>query len=137
MVTRVARLVAGVPLASGRSRFAALLLALPAILLAQHALNRNAVVSGSTSPAAATAPTFCKQVAPILFQHCAQCHKPGEIASSVSLLTYDSARPWARALREKVLLREMPPWPPDPHESVMFRNDTRLSQEDIHTLVAW
>jgi hypothetical protein len=137
MVTRVARLVAGLPLASGRSRFAALLLALPAILLAQHALNRNAVVSGSTSPAAATAPTFCKQVAPILFKHCAQCHQPGEIASSVSLLTYDSARPWARALREKVLLREMPPWPPDPHESVMFRNDTRLSQEDVRTLVAW
>jgi mono/diheme cytochrome c family protein len=137
MVTRMAWLVAGSQFASGGFRFAASLLTLAAILSAQHALNRNPGVEGGTTAAAAAAPTFCKQAAPILFKHCAQCHQPGEIASTVSLLSYETARPWAKAIREKVLLREMPPWPPDPRESVLFRNDTRLSPEDIHTLAAW
>lgn len=83
------------------------------------------------------APTFSKEVAPILFQHCANCHQAGEIASRVPLLSYDKARSWAKAIRDKVLLREMPPWPPDPSRSVAFRNDARLSPEDIHTIVAW
>jgi len=121
---------------SGRSRIAVLLLSLPAILSAQHAVNRNPGPMGGAT-AAATAPTFCKQVAPILFKHCVECHQPGEIASTVSFLSYDTARPWARAIREKVLLREMPPWPADPQRSVKFRNDTRLSRQDIQTLVAW
>ncbi len=46
-------------------------------------------------------------------------------------------RPWAKSIKEKVLLREMPPWPADPNESVKFRNDARLNQRDIDTLVAW
>jgi len=117
---------------SGRSRIAVLLLSLPAILSAQHAVNRNPGPMGGAT-AAATAPTFCKQVAPILFKHCVECHQPGEIASTVSFLSYDTARPWARAIREKVLLREMPPWPADPQRSVKFRNDTRLSRQDIQT----
>ncbi len=83
------------------------------------------------------APTFCKEVAPILFRNCVKCHQTGEIASNVSLLSYDSARPWARAIKEKVLMREMPPWPADPQASLKFRNDARLSQQDIRTLVAW
>lgn len=87
--------------------------------------------------AAPAPPTFCKQVAPILFAHCAQCHQPGGIASTVSILSYEKARGWAKAIREKVLLREMPPWPPDPRGSVAFRNDARLAEEDIRTLVAW
>ena len=115
---------------------AALALTLPAILAAQHAPNRGLGVAASPT-AAEVPPTFCKQVAPILFRHCAKCHQPGRIASTVSFLSYDSARPWARAIREKVLLREMPPWPADPHASVRFRNDARLSDEDIHTLAAW
>ena len=115
---------------------AALALTLPAILAAQHASNRGLGVAASPT-AAEVPPTFCKQVAPILFRHCAKCHQPGRIASTVSFLSYDSARPWARAIREKVLLREMPPWPADPDRSVKFRNDTRLSPEDIHTLAVW
>jgi hypothetical protein len=87
--------------------------------------------------AAIPLPTFCKDAAPILFEHCVKCHQPGEIASTVSFLSYDTARPWAKAIKEKVLMREMPPWPADPHKSLKFRDDPRLSQEDIHTLVAW
>src|SRR5579862_6613917 len=91
----------------------------------------------TASVPAATAPAFCKEVAPILFTHCIGCHRPGEIASAASFLSYASARPWAKAIKEKVLTREMPPWPADPNGSVKFRNDLRLSERDINTLVAW
>jgi hypothetical protein len=55
----------------------------------------------------------------------------------VSLLSYDSARPWAQSIKEQVVSRAMPPWPADPNKSMKFRNDPRLSQQDIDTLVAW
>src|SRR5579862_1732153 len=82
-------------------------------------------------------PAFNKDVAPILLHHCVQCHSSGEIASTVPFGSYDSVRPWAKAIKEKVLLREMPPWPADPSKSLKFRNDARLSGQDIDTLVAW
>ncbi len=87
--------------------------------------------------AGAVGPTFSKDVAPILYKNCVICHRPGEIASSVPLLSYETARPWAKAIREKVLAREMPPWPADPNTTEKFRNDRRLNQKDINTLVAW
>jgi len=88
-------------------------------------------------PAGAPAPTFSREVAPILFKHCVSCHRPGEIASNISFLNYTQARPWAKSIKERVLRREMPPWPADPSGSVKFRNDPRLSQKDIDTLAAW
>jgi hypothetical protein len=89
--------------------------------------------SGADHPA----PTFNKEVAPILFKSCTNCHRPGEIASAESFLSYDTTRPWAESIKEQVLKREMPPWPADPDGSVKFRNDARLSQHEIDTLVAW
>jgi len=82
-------------------------------------------------------PTFSKQVASILFTNCVKCHRPGEIASAVPLLSYDVVRARADLIKEKVLAREMPPWPADPATSMKFRNDARLSQQDINTLVGW
>ena len=79
--------------------------------------------------------TFNKDVAPILYKRCAECHRPGEIAP-MSLLTYKDARPWAKAIREKALERAMPPWLADPRYG-HFENDRRLSQKEIDTLVAW
>jgi hypothetical protein len=79
--------------------------------------------------------TFTRDVAPILFKHCAECHRPND-AAPFSLLTYRDARPWARAIREKVLTREMPPWHADQRYGD-FRNDARLSQKDIDTIAAW
>ena len=79
--------------------------------------------------------TFHKTVEPILQARCQGCHRPGE-AAPMSLLTYQQARPWAKAIKEAVLLRKMPPWFADPaHGS--FSNDRRLSREEIDTLVAW
>jgi hypothetical protein len=43
----------------------------------------------------------------------------------------------AEAIRDKVSTRQMPPWPADPAKSVKFRNDPRLSQSEIDTIVAW
>src|SRR5215470_18393508 len=79
--------------------------------------------------------TFTKDVAPIFYRNCAQCHRPGEIAP-MSLLTYKDARPWARSIREKVATRDMPPWHADPKYGE-FSNDRRLSQKDVDTIVAW
>jgi mono/diheme cytochrome c family protein len=84
---------------------------------------------------AAKTVTFTKDVAPILYQRCAECHRPGEIAP-MSLLSYQETRPWARSIREKVLAREMPPWHADPKHGE-FLNDRRLTEQEIETIVAW
>ncbi|MGH9852926.1 MAG: DUF3471 domain-containing protein [Blastocatellia bacterium] len=79
--------------------------------------------------------TFTKDVAPIFFKNCAGCHRPDDIAP-FSVLSYKDARPWAKAIREKVISREMPPWGADPHFGE-FSNDVRLKQNEIETIVAW
>jgi hypothetical protein len=79
--------------------------------------------------------TFSKDVAPILQQRCQGCHRPGE-AAPFSLLTFQQARPWAKAMREAVVLKKMPPWFADPHYG-SFSNDRSLSQKEIATLAAW
>ena len=80
-------------------------------------------------------PTFSKDVAPILYKNCASCHRPGDIAP-MSLLTYEQVRPWAKSIREKVSLGQMPPWHAAQGRGV-FSNDRRLSDEDKDTLVRW
>jgi hypothetical protein len=88
--------------------------------------------------AAASAPkstTFNKDVAPILYNRCAECHRAGQVAP-MSLLTYGEARPWAKSIREAVLKHSMPPWLADPRYG-HFENDRRLSQTEINTIVAW
>ena len=101
--------------------------------LAVAVLVLTAILTTGTSPAAT--PTFSKDVAPILYKNCSTCHRQGEIAP-MSLLTYENARPWARAIREQVALGNMPPW----HASAprgTFSNDRRLSDEDKDTLIRW
>ena len=73
-----------------------------------------ALVGSSRVSSAGNAPlTFSKDIAPILYKNCVACHRPGEIAP-MSLITYKEVRPWAKAIREKVASRVMPPWHPDP-----------------------
>jgi mono/diheme cytochrome c family protein len=79
--------------------------------------------------------TFNKDVAPIFFKNCAECHRPGE-AAPFTTLSYKDVRPWAKSIREKVVKREMPPWHADPHVG-QWSNDRRLSQSDIDKIVAW
>src|SRR5215467_6364278 len=92
------------------------------------------VLLGASICSAAT-PTFNKDVAPILYKNCVACHRPGEVAP-MSLIDYQSARPWAKAIRAAVITRKMPPWFADPHYGE-FANDTRLSKQDIDTIAAW
>jgi mono/diheme cytochrome c family protein len=79
--------------------------------------------------------TFTRDVAPILYKHCVECHRPTMFAP-MSLLTYEDARPWARAIRQRVAERTMPPWGADPAHGV-FRNDPRLSDAEIRTVLSW
>jgi hypothetical protein len=72
--------------------------------------------------------TFSKDVLPVLQKNCQGCHRPGE-AAPFSLLTYEEAKPWARAMKEAVLLHKMPPWFADPHVG-KFANDPSLSQKE-------
>jgi hypothetical protein len=85
---------------------------------------------------AADAPvTFTKDVAPILYKSCVECHRPTMFAP-MSLLTYDEARPYARSIKQRVVGRIMPPWGADPAHGE-FKNDPRLSQAEIDTIAAW
>ncbi|HLG13572.1 MAG TPA: thiol-disulfide isomerase [Blastocatellia bacterium] len=106
-------------------RFASVAAGLTIILAATVAASRPAT----------SRVTFTKDVAPILFNRCIECHRPGEIAP-MSLLSYNDVRPWARSIKEKVVGRTMPPWLADPRYG-HFENDRRLSQREIDTLVAW
>jgi len=92
-------------------------------------------LSTSASDKSSSSVTFTKDVASILHQNCASCHRTGEIAP-MSLLSYKDVRPWAKSIREVVVERRMPPWLADPHYGE-FANDRRLSQKDIDTIVAW
>src|SRR5579864_6297929 len=87
------------------------------------------VFAFSSVAVSAAVPTFTKDIAPLLSKHCATCHS--------SLLTYETARSSASAIKEQVLTRAMPPWPADPAHSLKFRNDARLSEPDIAAVVAW
>src|SRR5437773_7081171 len=79
--------------------------------------------------------TFNKDVLTIMQKRCQGCHRPGEVAP-MSFLTYSDVRPWAKAIREAVLTRKMPPWFADPHYG-RFSNDRSLTKGEIDTLVSW
>jgi hypothetical protein len=82
-----------------------------------------------------TSITYAKHVAPILYKNCTECHRPA-MSAPMSLMTYDDVRPWARAIKQRVVKREMPPWSADPSHGA-FKNDPSLSQKEIDTIAAW
>jgi hypothetical protein len=90
---------------------------------------------GAQPSADAAAPTFAKDVAPIFYKNCTNCHRPGEIAP-MSLLTYKDARPWAKSIGANVSRGVMPPWHADPAHGE-FLNDRRLSAADKDTIARW
>jgi hypothetical protein len=83
----------------------------------------------------AAAPTFHKDIEPILQNHCQGCHHPGDIGP-MSLMTYRDARPWAKAIREAVLQKKMPPWYADPGHGE-YLNNPSLSKVEVDALSAW
>jgi hypothetical protein len=79
--------------------------------------------------------TYYGDVLPVLQKRCQGCHRPGEVAP-MSFLTYAETRPWAKAIREAVVLRKMPPWFADPHFGT-FSNDRSLTREEMNALTGW
>jgi hypothetical protein len=94
------------------------------------------LIANAQAPANA-APTFTKDIAPIFQEKCEACHRPDSIAP-MSLVTYDDARPWARAIKSRVASRQMPPWHIDKSVGIQqFQNDRSLDEKQIETIVAW
>jgi hypothetical protein len=85
--------------------------------------------------AAEGVPTFSADVAPILYESCVACHRPNHLAP-MSLITYDDVRPWARAVKSKVVSREMPPWGADSSVRA-YKNDVSLSEDEIDLIATW
>ena len=97
-----------------------------------------ALLFGACAFAADNSPasvTFHKDVLPILQQHCQSCHRPGNIAP-MSFLSYESTRPWAKAMKAAVLTRKMPPWFADPQYG-HYANDPSLSKSDAEIIAKW
>ena len=106
----------------------------PAAIAAAFAL--ATLVSGASSTASAQGDvTFTKDVAPIIFENCVSCHRPGQTAP-MALRTYAEVRPWARGIKERVESRAMPPWFSDARHG-FFKNEMRLMQDEIDTIARW
>lgn len=86
------------------------------------------------APAPGT-PTYAKEVSRIIQAKCADCHHPNGIGP-FSLLTYRQTKGWAEMIKEVVSDRRMPPWHADPAVG-KYRNDRRLTDEEIQTIVKW
>ena len=96
-----------------------------------------ALMTGVVGVAADTSSsvTFNKDVLPILQKNCQGCHRPGQVAP-MSFLSYQSTRPWAKAMKTAVATRKMPPWFADPNYG-HFSNDRSLKQSEIETIAKW
>jgi hypothetical protein len=79
--------------------------------------------------------TFNKDVLPILQKNCQNCHRPGE-AVPMSLLSYNEARPWAKAMKSAVVTRKMPPWFAEAKYG-HFKDERILTAGEISTLSSW
>ena len=96
-------------------------------------------ISLALSPAAAgeREVTFTRDVAPILYENCVECHRPGSFAP-MSLLTYENARFYAPLMKFRVQMRQMPPWHVDRTVGIQdYENDASLTDEEIATIVRW
>lgn len=78
--------------------------------------------------------TWSREVSRIVYKRCVSCHRDG--GAAFSLVHYDEARPWAKAIKDEVLARRMPPW-----NAVKgfgeFRNEAGLTQEQIEVIADW
>ncbi|WP_158633359.1 hypothetical protein [Tautonia sociabilis] len=91
--------------------------------------------SSSASDDEGAAVTFAEHVAPIIFTHCAECHRPGE-AAPFPLLSFEDVRKRGAMIADVTADRFMPPWHPDP-SYLPLRDERRLTDEEIDTLARW
>ena len=93
------------------------------------------VFAAASTLTAAPSVTFYKDVLPIMQSRCQECHRDGEIAP-MAFTTYKEVRPWAKAIREVVQTKKMPPWFADPAYG-HFSNDRSMSDQEVKTFVNW
>src|SRR5438046_8764321 len=93
------------------------------------------LIGVASSVYAQSAPTFTKDVAPIMYKNCTSCHRAGEIGP-MPLVSFSDARPWAKAIATRVTDGTMPPWHADPAHGE-FSNDRRLNAKDRDTVIKW
>jgi len=106
---------------------------IPAVILAA-ALGIGTGTAGSVSSVPKNV-TFTEHVAPILFNNCVRCHRPGE-AAPFPLLNYQDAKKHARQIADVTQSRFMPPWHAG-HGYIEFSNERRITDEQIALLGAW
>jgi hypothetical protein len=100
------------------------------------------IMVAMTSPvfgqqASGTTPTFADHVAPIIYDKCVECHRPGSIAP-MSLIDYDTVKIWAQVIKDRVVNRKMPHYFIDKTVGVQgFKDDRSLNDDQIATIVAW
>ena len=102
-----------------------------AMALAAGLFSPNAAAAGQAEDGA----TFTRDVLPLLQRSCQKCHRPGT-GAPMSLLTFEETRPWARAIRDRVVARQMPPWHID-RGIGEYVADPSLSDAEIATIAAW
>ena len=78
--------------------------------------------------------TFSKDIAPIVFEHCASCHRPGGV--SFSLLSYEDVKAHATLIAQATRSRFMPPWRPEPGYGE-FSGTRRLTERQIALFLEW
>jgi hypothetical protein len=78
--------------------------------------------------------TWSREISRIVYKRCASCHREG--GSAFSLMTYQEARPWAKAIKEEVLERRMPPFSAIKGFGEL-RNDRAITQEELHLIADW
>ncbi|MEC9223704.1 MAG: hypothetical protein VYE56_07420, partial [Pseudomonadota bacterium] len=91
----------------------------------------------SAQQASSANPTFSEHVAPIIYDNCVECHRPGSIAP-MSLIDYATVQAWAPVIKDRVVQRKMPPYFVDKSVGIHeFEDDRSLSNEEIATIVRW
>lgn len=96
---------------------------------------RGLLVLFAVVPVFAQSVTFNRQIAPIIYNNCSSCHRPGE-AAPFSLLSYQDVLKKGRIIAAATSSRLMPPWKADP-ASYPYRDERRLSDSDITLIQQW
>jgi hypothetical protein len=104
-------------------------------LAATILLALGASASLSAHEVISTKLTWSQEISRIIYKRCASCHRENGSAP-MSLMTYEEARPWAKAIKEEVLERRMPPWGAVKGFG-QFREDPSLTAEEMHLIADW
>jgi mono/diheme cytochrome c family protein len=101
------------------------------ILLAVPIVAGAAAINAFERPAV----TFSENIAPIVYQNCVTCHRPGE-AAPFSLITYEDVKKHAKTIVKVTGSRYMPPWHAT-HGYGDFADERRLTDDQIATIAEW